>query len=131
MFAVEALGMPPKWDPETKTGVVSWWYEASEKLVRKQRLSVRSGHGVGKSSFLSIAILWFTSCYFPCKIPCTAPTAHQLSDVLWAELSKWHRVLKERMPELAAQFGIDITTPTFWQNSLSIIAEQAKRFESL
>jgi phage terminase large subunit len=104
MFAVEALGMPAKWDPETKTGVIAWWYEASEKLVRKQRLSVRSGHGVGKSSFLSIAILWFTSCYFPCKIPCTAPTAHQLSDVLWAELSKWHRVLRERIPELALQF---------------------------
>jgi phage terminase large subunit len=104
LFAVEALGMPEKWDPETKTGVISWWKEASEKLVRKQRLSVRSGHGVGKSSFLAIAILWFSSCYFPCKIPCTAPTAHQLSDVLWAELSKWHRVLKERMPELANQF---------------------------
>jgi pepF/M3 family oligoendopeptidase len=32
---------------------------------------------------------------------------------------------------LAAQFGIDITTPAFWQNSLSIIAAQAKRFEAL
>lgn len=103
-FAVEALGMPEKYDPATKTGVIKWWWEASEKLVRKQRLSIRSGHGVGKSSFLSIAILWFTSCYFPCKIPCTAPTAHQLSDVLWAELSKWHRVLKHRIPELADQF---------------------------
>jgi hypothetical protein len=65
LFAVEALGMPPKWDPVEKTGVVSWWYEASEKLVRKQRLSMRSGHGVGKSSFLSIAILWFTTLLLP------------------------------------------------------------------
>jgi phage terminase large subunit len=104
MFAVEALGMPAKYDRDLKTGVIKWWWDASEKLVRKQRLSVRSGHGVGKSSFLAISILWFSSCYFPCKIPCTAPTAHQLSDVLWAELSKWHRVLKERMPELAEQF---------------------------
>ncbi len=104
LFAVEALGMPPKYDPLTKRGVVDWWWEASEKLVRKRRLSVRSGHGVGKSAFLSISILWFASCYFPCKIPCTAPTAHQLSDVLWAELSKWHRVLGERLPDLAHQF---------------------------
>lgn len=104
LFAIEALGMPPKWDPVKKEGVIHWWYEASEKLVRSQRLSVRSGHGVAKSAFLSISILWFASCYFPCKIPCTAPTAHQLSDVLWAELSKWHRVLRNRMPELADQF---------------------------
>lgn len=27
---------------------------------------------------------------FP-KIPCTAPTAHQLNDILWAEVSKWLR----------------------------------------
>jgi len=39
---------------------------------------------------------------FPCKVPCTAPTAHQLSDVLWAELAKWHRVLEERYPQLGA-----------------------------
>ena len=96
--------MLPKYDPVTKSGVIAWWWEASEKLVRKQRLSIRSGHGVGKSAFLAICILWFACCYFPCKIPCTAPTAHQLSDVLWAELSKWHRVLRERMPELASQF---------------------------
>src|SRR5262249_39784747 len=26
---------------------------------------------------------------------CTAPTAHQLSDVLWGEIAKWHRRLRE------------------------------------
>lgn len=103
-FAVEALGMPEAWDNEKKTGVIDWWWEASAKLVKRQRLSIRSGHGVGKSTFMAISILWFASCYFPCKIPCTAPTAHQLSDVLWAELAKWHRVLEERMPDLAVQF---------------------------
>lgn len=104
LFAIEALGMPAKWDAEKKEGVIDWWYEASEKLVKTGRLSIRSGHGVSKSAFLAITILWFTSCYFPCKVPCTAPTAHQLSDVLWAELAKWHRVLEQKMPELAAQF---------------------------
>lgn len=44
------------------------------------------------------------SCFFPCKIPATAPTSHQLSDVLWAELSKWHRELKTRVPELGQEF---------------------------
>lgn len=104
LFAVEALGMPEKYDPVKRTGVLAWWWEASEKLVKRQRLSVRSGHGVGKSTFLAITVLWFVCCYFPTKIPCTAPTGHQLSDVLWAEISKWHRILGDRMPDLAAQF---------------------------
>lgn len=49
-------------------------------------------------------ILWFIACYFPCKVPCTAPTGHQLSDILWAELAKWHRAMKDRLPELAEEF---------------------------
>jgi hypothetical protein len=49
-------------------------------------------------------ILWFVCCYFPCKVPVTAPTSHQLSDVLWAELAKWLRILKERLPQLGQEF---------------------------
>jgi len=104
LFAVEALGVPPEWDPATGTGVLPWQWEASKKIVERHRLSIRSGHGIGKSAFLSWSILWFMTCYFPTKVPCTAPTAHQLSDVLWAELAKWHRIYEERVPALAGQF---------------------------
>ncbi len=103
-FAVEALGIPEKWNPVEKRGVLGWWWEASKHLVVTRRLTIRSGHGVGKSAFLAISILWFMICYFPCKIPCTAPTAHQLSDVLWAELAKWHRILTEASPALGELF---------------------------
>ena len=53
--------------------------------------SVRSGHGVGKSTVEAWAVIWFMLTRpFP-KIPCTAPTQHQLFDILWAEVSKWIR----------------------------------------
>jgi phage terminase large subunit len=78
-------------------------WEASRALVEKRKVSVRSGHGTGKSTFMAWAALWFMFCYFPCKVPCTAPTGHQLSDILWAEIAKWLGVLKDRVPELAAQ----------------------------
>lgn len=104
LFAHEALGLAAKFDEVTHRGVLDWQWKASKLLVQSHRLSVRSGHGVGKSAFLSWTILWFMSCYFPCKIPCTAPSAHQLSDVLWAELAMWHRVLCQTMPELGNQF---------------------------
>lgn len=60
-------------------------------IVTKQKTAVKSGHGTGKSAMESWVILWFLATRpFP-KIPCTAPTQHQLYDILWAELSKWLR----------------------------------------
>ncbi|MGF1275525.1 hypothetical protein [Acetobacter pasteurianus] len=60
------------------------------------KVSVRAGHGVGKSGSTSAAIWWHLECYEYCRIPCTAPTASQLYNVLWAELSKWGRRSEER-----------------------------------
>lgn len=50
------------------------------------------------------SILWFLACYFPAKVPATAPTSHQLEDVLWSELATWHRKLAEHCPALAVEF---------------------------
>ena len=51
--------------------------------------SCRSGHGIGKTSSLAWLVLWFLSTRpFP-MVPCTAPTAHQLHDILWPEINKW------------------------------------------
>jgi hypothetical protein len=63
-------------------------------------ISIRSGHGVGKSAWLSWLILWYTSTHFPCKVPCTAPTSHQLEDILWAELAVWRRKMGPQLSEL-------------------------------
>ena len=94
LFAKEVLGADPteqQWD-------------GSRKLVEKRRVSIRSGHGTGKSTFMAWCVLWFLSCYFPAKVPATAPTAHQLEDVLWSEIAKWHRTMGTRYPALAGQF---------------------------
>ena len=62
--------------------------------------SVRSGHGIGKSAVEAWTALWFLSTRpFP-KVPCTAPTQHQLFDILWAEISKWKRNCKALDNEL-------------------------------
>lgn len=60
-------------------------------VANNQLTSVRSGHGIGKTALESWTIKWFIySRPFP-KIPCTAPTKHQLHDILWAELNRWNR----------------------------------------
>lgn len=79
-------------------------WEASRALVERRRVSIRSGHGTGKSTFMAWCVLWFLASYFPAKVPATAPTGHQLSDVLWAEIAKWHRRWRERHQWMADQF---------------------------
>lgn len=62
--------------------------------------SVRSGHGVGKSAVESWVIIWFLCTRPYPKVPCTAPTQHQMFDILWAESAKWIRnnpVLKKEL----------------------------------
>jgi hypothetical protein len=58
-------------------------------LVQHPRTSIRSGHGTGKTSGLAMAHWWFLCCFKNSRIPCTAPTSHQLEDLLWAEITKW------------------------------------------
>jgi hypothetical protein len=61
----------------------------------ERRIAIRSGHGVGKSALLSWVLLWWLSVKPGAVIPCTAPTGHQLEDILWGEVSRWHRRMKE------------------------------------
>ena len=58
-------------------------------VAKYQRTSVRSGHGIGKTAVEAWLVIWFLSTRPYPKIPCTAPTQHQLWDILWAEIAKW------------------------------------------
>lgn len=78
-FTVDLIGVTPD-DAQAKI---------MRSVAENPRTTVRSGHGIGKSALQSWLILWFLSTRpFP-KIPCTAPTKHQLYDILWAEVAKW------------------------------------------
>jgi hypothetical protein len=52
-------------------------------------IAVRSGHGIGKTAVEAWAILWFLTLHMYSRVPCTAPTGHQLDDVLWPEVNYW------------------------------------------
>lgn len=64
----------------------------------ERRISIRSGHGVGKSTGASWAMLWYFMTRYPVKVVVTAPTSSQLYDALFAELKRW---IKELPPALA------------------------------
>ncbi|HEY2416427.1 MAG TPA: DEAD/DEAH box helicase family protein [Steroidobacteraceae bacterium] len=71
-----------------------WQLEALRALARGHtRISIRSGHGTGKSAFAAWSVIWFMNTRAPFKCVCTAPTAPQLFDVLYAEILKWFKQL--------------------------------------
>lgn len=61
----------------------------SSDRVFPRRISVRSGRGIGKSTIMSWALLWFLFSNYESNVACTAPNQKQMYDVLWKECSKW------------------------------------------
>ena len=89
-FVQQALGATPE----------KWQLKTMLDVRNNDRTAVKSGHGVGKSALLAWIILWWLLTRFPAKVACTAPTSHQLDDVLWGEISKWYRKLPEGLKSL-------------------------------
>lgn len=75
------------------------------------KVTVRAGHGVGKTGGTSVIIWWFLECFDYPKVPCTAPSSSQLRDVLWAELAK----LARKADEQARKRGLP---EAFWLSNL-------------
>ena len=79
-FVVEVLGATP----------LPYQREFLQALADGERkMSIRSGHGTGKSTSASWAMLWYVLLRFPNKVVVTAPTSGQLFDALFAELKRW------------------------------------------
>jgi len=79
-----------KLTPDTWQEQVLNWVAHGER-----RISVRSGHGVGKSSCASWLMIWHQLTRFPQKTVVTAPSHSQLHDALGAEVRKWITVLPD------------------------------------
>lgn len=79
-----------------------WQTELLEVVCvsRKRRISVRSGHGVGKTTALSWAMIHTQLFNVECKVICTAPAAGTLFDGLMAEVKKWLAVLPDFLRDL-------------------------------
>lgn len=86
LFVTEVLGVEPDdWQAKVLLAV-------SEG---ERRISVRSGHGVGKSTCAAWIMIWYLLTRYTVKVVVTAPTSAQLFDALFAEVKHWVAVLPE------------------------------------
>lgn len=56
-------------------------------------------HNTGKDTTAALCVLWFLTCFPLPKVPCTAPSGHQLKDILWSEISHWWKKSKLYDPD--------------------------------
>lgn len=98
----------PAWFQPYINGLHLTWQQSLaiygiEKALRHEcssRISIVSGHGIGKSMLLAIIILWFLFVHDDSQVACTSPGAEQMYDVLWKELKKWIDMMPEAVREL-------------------------------
>lgn len=91
LFVQEVLNVEPdEWQADMMMAVASG----------HRRISIRSGHGVGKSTGASWLMLWFLLTRYPVKVVVTAPTSSQLFDALFAEVKRWVNELPHSMQKL-------------------------------
>jgi len=87
LFVTDVLGITPE----------PWQAQALEAVGQHDRVSIRSGHGVGKTTLEAWLILWFLLTRGNCKVPVAANSQDQLRDTIWPEIAKWHRQLPDAL----------------------------------
>ena len=122
-FVTNVLGAKPQ----------PWQEEFLKKIARSERrISVRAGHGVGKSTACSWALIWHMCCRYPQKSIVTAPTASQLFDALFAELKSWLNKLPPVLRESFEVFSDKITFKAAPESSfISARTSSSERPEAL
>lgn len=122
-FTRNILGVEPDpWQAEVMTAVANG----------ERRISVRAGHGVGKSAFCAWLSIWHMVTRYPQKTVMTAPTAGQLFDALFAEIKFWINRLPAPIKDLFDTTSDKVTLKSAPEASfLSARTSSADRPEAL
>ncbi len=93
--------------------------KAEEEYARKIGISIMSGRGTGKDVLCAALMFWFLTCFPSPLVAATAPTAHQLKDVLWRELTKIMNgtYSLDRQPGLVRDWFVLQSDKLYWKEA--------------
>jgi hypothetical protein len=86
---------PRAWQRETLE-LIGELIRSGFSLENAIQIATASGHGIGKSALVSMAIMWAMSTREDTRGVVTANTMSQLVTKTWPELAKWHRLCLTR-----------------------------------
>lgn len=121
--SIESMRADPTLFVEGMLGAIPdpWQSEVMAAVAAGNRgVSIRSGHGVGKTSCLSWLALWWIGTHYHAKVIITAPTSAQLHDALLPEAKAW---LKQSPPGFRDLFNIK-------SDRIELIADPERNFIS-
>lgn len=133
LFVREVLNFPNAEERADGKDLYAWQREALAAYDRQvPRLSIRSGHGVGKTTLFAW-LAWHRILFrFPQKTGITAPSEKQLFDALWAEFETWGKRLPRNLRtlvELKAASAELVAAPS--ESFISIKTARAEQPEAL
>lgn len=88
---LETAGGPRQWQAEA-LGEIGQHLRNPDTRHQPLLLARASGHGIGKSAFISMVIKWGMDTCEDCKVVVTANTENQLRTKTWPEIAKWQRL---------------------------------------
>lgn len=101
LFIRECFDFPNDRERVEGKDIRVWQREACAAYDRQApRISIRSGHGVGKTTWMVWCAWHRLLCRFPQKTGITAPSEKQLFDALWAEFDAWGKRLPAKLQRL-------------------------------
>lgn len=86
-------------DPSSASGrleLAPHQIEVISRILAGEDVTWRAGHGVGKTTTLAILVFLYLIFKPFSKVPTTAPTWHQVRNVLWTEIAKWYERFRFR-----------------------------------
>ncbi|MCH7982640.1 MAG: hypothetical protein IIC28_01590 [Chloroflexi bacterium] len=117
-WAVDPVGFVSK-----QLGASPWskQIEIIEAIRDHSRVAVRSCNGSGKTYIAAYVVLWWLMCHTDAVVITTAPTAHQVKDVLWREIRRAYNenqfliggnLLRTSLDMGAKHFALGLSTDT-------------------
>ena len=117
-WAVDPVGFVSK-----QLGASPWskQIEIIEAIRDHSRVAVRSCNGSGKTYIAAYVVLWWLMCHTDAVVITTAPTGHQVKDVLWREIRRAYNenqfliggnLLRTSLDMGAKHFALGLSTDT-------------------
>jgi hypothetical protein len=105
-FLQEVLGIP-------KTGLWEGQHRICEAVANNRRVTVPSGHALGKDFLGGGLGLWFLYSFVPSVVIYTAPSIRQVKDVMWKEMLMKYEKRKIDLPGKLTMLNLKVAEGHF------------------